>query len=203
MLAAGPTCSTLGQAEFQGSAPLPGTCSTGEQKSALETPPHAYWVHRLGDRGVFGLGVMSPFGLTTQWDKPETFSGRYLSTKAALRVVDLNPTYAFRITDTMSVGVGAIVRYSDVELERFVGQFNPFTLRVADVGQVAIGSDFSAGYGVNVGFLHRWNNSFSWGFSYRSKIKVDSEGDARFTQILTGNALFDAILRSRIPFGTD
>jgi long-chain fatty acid transport protein len=174
--AVGATFITFGEAEFEGGSPFPGTGFDGEQKSLVETPPHAYWVKKMGDRGAFGIGLMSPFGLTTEWDHPESFSGRYLSTKAGLRAIDFNPTYAFKVSDTMSVGIGAIVRYSDVELERFVGQVNPFTLRVADVATARIESDFSEGYGFNVGFLHRWNNSFSWGLSYRSKIEIDYEG---------------------------
>jgi long-chain fatty acid transport protein len=59
------------------------------------------------------------------------------------------------------------------------------------------------GYGWNVGVLHHWNESFSWGLSYRSKVKVDYSGDARINRIPTGNAQLDILLGQRVPFDTN
>jgi len=197
----GATLITSSEATFRGANPFPGTGARAEQEKLMETPPHVYYVRPLGDRMSFGLGVMTPFGLTTEWQKPGQFPGRYLSTKAALRTFDLNPTLAYKVTPNFAVGFGAIARVSDVELNRYVPQVNPFTLRVADIAKVGVKADFSEGYGFNFGLLHKINNSFSWGLSYRSKVKVDYEGDASVTQILTGNPQFDGLIQTRLPFG--
>jgi long-chain fatty acid transport protein len=197
----GATLITSQEATFQGANPFPGTGARAEQKTLMETPPHMYYVRPMGDRLSFGFGVTAPFGLTTEWDKPGQFSGRYLSTKAALRSFDLMPSLAYKVTPNFAVGFSAVARSSDVELARYVPQVNPFTLRIADIGRIGVQADFSEGYGFNAGFLHRINNSFSWGFSYRSKIKVDYEGEGQLTQILTGNPQFDGLVASRLPFG--
>jgi long-chain fatty acid transport protein len=190
------------EAEFEGAAPFPGPVEE-EQELLGEFLPHAYLVQPISDRLKFGLGVFAPFGLTTEWQDPDQFSGRFFSTKAALRAVDVNPTLGFQITPNFGFGIGAIARFSDVELNRNVGAVNPFTQTVADVGRLALEADFSEGYGWNAGILHRFNNSFSWGLSYRSKVEIDYEGDARLTQISTGNAQLDAVLRARLPFDRD
>lgn len=190
------------KAEFRGAAPFPGPDDRAEQELLAEVVPHAYWVQPVSNTFKFGFGIEAPFGLTTEWKDPDSFSGRFLSTKAALRAVDLNPTVAWRFGN-FGVGIGAIARVSDVELNRHVGAVNPFTQTVADVGRLKLEGDFSEGYGFNVGLLHKWNNSFSWGLSYRSQITVDYEGDARLTQIATGNPQFDAVVASRLPFGRD
>jgi long-chain fatty acid transport protein len=160
-------------------------------------------VQPLSNVWKFGLGVYAPFGLSTEWQDPGQFAGRYLSTKAALRAIDVNPLVGWQLTPRFGVGLGVIARFSDVELGRYIATQNPFTLRPADVGKLSLESDFGDGFGWNVGFLHRYNNSFSWGFSYRSKVTVDYDGDARVAQIATGNAQFDALVRSRLPFDRD
>jgi long-chain fatty acid transport protein len=200
--AAGATWIHSTKAEFQGAAPFPGNVSA-EEKPLSEFPPHLYWVQPVNPSFKFGVGIETPFGLTTEWKNPNTFAGRFISTKAALRVIDLNPTVAWR-SGNFGIGVGAIARFSDVELNRAVGRPNPFTQRVSDIARVKLTSDFNEGYGWNVGILHHFNPSFSWGLSYRSKVKVDYEdGEARFTQVLTGFPQFDAAVRAQIPFGTD
>jgi long-chain fatty acid transport protein len=157
-------------------------------------------VRPINDQWKVGLGLTTPFGLTTEWENPDQFAGRFLSAKAALRAFDINPTIGWQITPTFGIGVGAIARVSDVELVRYAGANNPFTQSFVNVGKLNLKADFSEGYGFNIGILNKFNNSFSWGLSYRSQITVDYEGDARLNQISTGNAQFDALVRGSQPF---
>jgi long-chain fatty acid transport protein len=187
--------------EFRGADPFPGSGTRAEMEPLGELPSHLYYVQPFGDRGTFGIGVFTPFGLTTEWKDKASFSGRYLSVLASLRTFDVNPTFAYQLTPRFSIGVGAIARLSDVELERYVGSFNPFTQQVSDIARVGLESDLDTGYGWNVGLLHKVNASFSWGLSYRSAIDVDYEGEASFTQIPTGYPQFDAAVSRLLPFG--
>jgi long-chain fatty acid transport protein len=191
------------EADFEGAAPFPGPGYSAELEPLSEFPPHLYWVAPINDTWKYGIGVMSPFGLTTEWENPEDFAGRFLSTKAALVTIDVNPTLGWRVTPNFGIGFGGIARFSEVELRRHIPVVNPFTFEVVDAGRLTLESDFGDGFGWNVGLLHKVNNSFSWGLSYRSKIEVDYEGDARVTQISSGNPQLDAVIRSRIPFGVD
>ncbi|HXU45327.1 MAG TPA: outer membrane protein transport protein [Thermoanaerobaculia bacterium] len=197
--AAGVTYIRSSKADFRGAAPFPGPSAHADQSGLSEFIPHGYFVQPINQTWKVGLGIDAPFGLTTEWD-PNTFAGRYISTKAALRTVDVNPTIGWQVTPTFGIGLGAIGRFSDITLERRVPAVNPFTQRVVDVAKVKLESDFNNGYGWNVGLLHRVNESFSWGLSYRSKIKIDYTGDGRLTQVSTGNAQLDAVLRTRLPF---
>jgi len=190
------------KAELKGADPYPGVGYRAEEKKLSEFPPHAYWVRPINNAWKVGVGIETPFGLTTEWQHPAEFAGRFLSTKAALRAFDLNPTVGWQVTPTFGIGVGAIARFSDVELVRYAGAVNPFTQSVVNIGKLDLKADFSEGYGWNVGILHKYNNSFSWGLSYRSKITVDYKGDARLSPISTGNPVFDAVLASRLPFNT-
>jgi long-chain fatty acid transport protein len=201
-LAAGVTYIMSSEAELEGANPFPGEGYRAEQEGLAEFVPHAYWVQPINDTWKFGLGLNAPFGLTTEWENPNQFAGRFISTKAALRAIDVNPTLGWQITPNFGLGFGAIARFSDVELNRNVPTINPFTQTVIDVGRLGLEGDFSEGYGFNVGILHRWNESFSWGLSYRSKVTVEYEGEARLTQIPTGNPQLDAVFASRLPFNT-
>lgn len=189
------------KATFDGANPFPGTGASGEQKKQVFYPSHVYYVQPLTPTWTFGLGLNDPFGLTTEWEHPDTFSGRFLSTKATLRTFDLNPTIAWQASPTFGIGFGVVGRWSDVELNRRAAVINPFTQSVVEVAKVKLKSDLDTGYGWNIGILHRYNNSFSWGLSYRSKIKVDYQGDGNFSQEPTGNPVLDAVVASRLPFG--
>ncbi len=191
------------EAEFRGASPFPGDGYTAEQETLAEILPHGYIVAPINQTWKWGIGVYAPFGLTTEWENPDEFAGRFLSTKAALRAIDVNPTIGWQLTPNFGIGIGAFARFSDVELRRNVAQINPFTQRADDVGRLVLESDFNNAYGFNAGLLHRVNNSFSWGLSYRSKAKVEYEGEARLEQVLTGSPQFDALLRARLPYDRD
>jgi long-chain fatty acid transport protein len=160
-------------------------------------------VQPLSPTWTFGLGVNAPFGLTTEWQDPTGFRGRFVSQRAALQAVDVNPTFAWQVTPSFGIGFGAIARFSSVELERHVPAFNPLTQTIADVATLELeGSLDNEGFGWNVGLLHKATSRFTWGLSYRSDIDVDYEGDARLTQNLTGTP-FDPLVRTQLPFDVD
>lgn len=188
-------------ADFEGLDPFPGVGVSGDQKDSIFLVPHVYHVRPINDRWTFGMGLLSPFGLATEWDKPDAWAGRFISTLGDLKAIDLNPSLGWQVNDRLGLGIGVVLRYSTVTLERYVGQRNPFNNTVADVAFVKLESDYDHGFGWNTGVLYK-GPRFSWGLSYRSKVKIDYQGDGKFEQISTGNPFFDAVVASVIPFGT-
>jgi long-chain fatty acid transport protein len=191
------------EAEFQGANPFPGEGYRAEQELLSEFPPHLYYVAPINDTWKWGVGVTAPFGLVTEWENPNQFAGRFVSTRAALQTVDVNPTLGWQVTPTFGLGFGGVARFSTVELDRNVPAINPFTQRAIDVGRLALESDMDSGFGFNVGVLHRPSSRFSWGLSYRSKIEVEYGGDARIAQVSSGNQQLDALIAAQIPFNRD
>lgn len=198
---AGTTLIYAAESTHEGLDPFPGVATSGEQEKNLFFPSHFYYIQPIGDGLNFGFGLNSPFGLTTDWKDPYEWPGRFISIKAELHTFDLNPSLGWRVSDTLSLGLGAVVRFSSVELYRHVPAVNPFTQAVIDTASVRLRSDLDAGFGWNVGILHRPGKRFSWGLSYRSEVEVDYSGDGEFTQILSGNAALDAVIAGTLPFG--
>jgi len=197
---AGLTLITTSEAEFEGGLPFPGPTGSEDLENLLEVVPHLYWIRPLNDTWKFGLAFNAPYGLTTEW--PGDFSGRFISTKAALRAVDINPNLGVKLSDNFGFGFGPMIRISDVELNRAIPVPNPFTQQMVDGATSVLESDFESGFGFQVGFLHKVNNSFSWGGHYRSAIEIDYGGDANFTQVSTGDPVVDALVSGLIPFGS-
>jgi len=201
---AGVTLNLTSEAEFRGVAgTYPGPEARGEQEGRPQFPPHAYWAEPISDAWKFGIGIETPFGQITDWRNPATFPGRFLSTNVALRVVDINPTLGWKVTPNLGLGLGVMLRSSDVELHRHLPFTSPFTGESLDVGTVKLESSLENGYGWNAGLLYRHDESFSWGLSYRSKVEVDYDGTGRFEQIATGNPFLDAIIAANVPFDSD
>ena len=78
----------------------------------MPPPSNIYFTARLKDLGlsalgdtVVGLGVTSPFGLNIRYPNEAPFSGAV--TTAQLPLLDIKPTVAFKLTDQLSVGLGA------------------------------------------------------------------------------------------------
>lgn len=202
------------EADFQGAAPYPGPNVSEEQEKLSAFPPHFYWVEPINDRMTFGLGINAPFGLSTEWKNEDQFTGRYVSTFASLQAIDVNPTFGWMATDNFSIGVGLIGRFAEVELQNrtfYNIGVNPIPLcQDPSVSHPLCGPEIAAstikggydyGYGFNFGILHKYNNSFSWGLSYRSGISVEFDGDLTMTQIPTGIPPLDGLLGAVLPFG--
>ena len=63
----------------------------GREKPAIV--PHAFLVHRLNERTVFGLGMSTPFGMGVEYG--EGWAGRNKGISANIMTVDINPSVAY------------------------------------------------------------------------------------------------------------
>jgi long-chain fatty acid transport protein len=188
--------------KFDGSNPFPGDGSTGEQHLTTFVVPTFFAVIPLTADVNLGLGVFAPYGLGFRWDNTDNqWPGRFISTNAVVQTVDLNPVLSWRLTPQIAIAGGADYRLSKVQLERNNGTFDPLTMSEVDTAYVKLNSSIwdNSGWGWNAAIMLRPAPTFSIGASYRSSITVDYEGTATFTQILTGNSVFDAIVASRLP----
>jgi long-chain fatty acid transport protein len=205
------------EGDFEGANPYPGAGREEKEHKSTYTLPTLYAVAPLTPEINFGIGIFSQYGLAFRWDNaeiftgadsttpvsPSSFSGRFISQNAVIQSVDLNPVLSFQPFPVFAFAVGADVRFSKVMLERNSGLINPFTNSVVDVAHIKLNSDLTDnhGWGWNAGILIRPVPQFSIGAAYRSKIKVDYEGTAKFDQRFTGNAQLDAIVGSQLPKG--
>lgn len=153
--------------------------------------PALYYATDLGRGLRFGIGLQSPFGLKTEYD--EGWVGRYQALKSELQTIDINPTLAYKVNDSLSLGAGISAQYTRVELSRAidfgsvcVGRLGAAScaplgfLPQAKDGRITLeGTDW--GYGFNLGVLFAPSDSMRFGLAYRSRIRHDvSGGSARF-----------------------
>src|SRR6185369_3012505 len=64
----------------------------------------------------FGLGLYSPYGLSTKW--PQDTGFRTVGTEASLTYFTFNPVVALKVLPNLSIGAGITVNYADVKLEQ-------------------------------------------------------------------------------------
>ena len=189
---------------FAGQNPYPGYGVTEEMEKQSFFPPTVYVTKRVNKQWAMGGGINTPFGLGVSWKNPDTFTGRYIVTKAELQT--LNGTYAvaFKANDAFSVGVGFDALLAKVELNQreLVPGIGGGGQQV-DVAKTQLKSDFTPDVG--------WNASIAWkpdpklrvGVYYRSKIVVDVTGKGTFQQILTGDTTLDKNVAKQLPPNQD
>lgn len=168
-----------------------------EREGAVPIVPQAYASFRLGaDRRLAaGIGVWAPYGLGIEW--PESFEGRYISWKTALRGIYIQPTVAYQlIPGKLAIGGGVQVVSGGLEVNRMLdGPVENLTL--ASLG-VPLGTDIAtavlAGSGIGVGgqvaAYYQVNERLAIGARYMLPVTVDLTGDADFEQVLHPEIIF-------------
>jgi len=76
--------------------------------------PAAYWSYAVSPQLRLGLGVSVPFGNKTDWD--DGFIGRYQGTLSDIKTININPSFAWRINDMVSLGFGTSHLKLDADL---------------------------------------------------------------------------------------
>ena len=136
------------------------------------TPINLYGTYQLNDNLHFGIGVNNPFGLGTEW--PANWVGQYVSQKIDLQSFFISPSFAYKINDQFSIGVG--VNYVIGAVKMKLATSIPF-----DSPPPIVSLDLKAtGIGFNAGVIYKLMPELSLGASYRSSVKLDATGSASF-----------------------
>jgi len=170
--------------------------------------PNFYWAAALDNGLHFGLGVNVPFGLSTEYDGG--WVGRYHGLKAEITTINVNPSIAWKATDSVSLGFGLSYQYIDVDISNnldsavFCGaaqRVNPaatcssYTAGLGNAAQDSklglTGDDSTIGW--NVGVLFDLSDKSRLGLAYRSAIKHDLEGTATYTLDSGTGSLAEAV----------
>ncbi|KAB0493640.1 OmpP1/FadL family transporter [Pseudomonas vancouverensis] len=124
--------------------------------------------HQVDDRNSIGFGMYGNFGLSLDYD--DDWAGRYFTQESAIVGVSFQPTYAFKVTDDLSIGGGPRFMYGYYRTEVAVNN-NVLGLGNAPDGQLRY-KDGDWGTGYNLGILYRLNERTQLGLAYTSKIDL-------------------------------
>jgi long-chain fatty acid transport protein len=144
--------------------------------------PNLYYAGSINKDLKWGIGVFSPFGLSTSYDSD--WVGRYLAIRSDIRTYNINPAIAYRVPHTgLSLALGVSAQYADAKLTKAVdvgaaagGAAQAGTL---DATQELKGDDWAFGY--NAGLLFEFNPHTRVGLQYRSRIDHRLSGNVTVT----------------------
>lgn len=199
-----------GRTTFKSAA---GVETTGDLGGSIANPPPSqiYLTVNPQDLGsmsfenvVLGIGVTSPFGINLNYPRSVPFSS--VITEASLPLIDIKPTFAFKLADYLAIGAGAdIYTFSGLLGEgqaelHCIGCFGlPALGFPANVSVEANGTDTALGFNVSL-LLTPLRNAdgkplLNFGFVYRGQTDLDFQG-----RILTNGAfLADASATLELP----
>ncbi len=166
-----------------GGAPLTG--NNGGNGGDFGVVPSTYFVYPTCEPLVFGLGINSPYGLTTSYH--HHWKGRYYARHSKIFAININPSVAWKICENVSFGAGFNAQYFRATLTNDV-DFGSILFAATQGGLgVPQGLDGEAklkgdcwGYGGNAGVLWDINYSTSVGLNYRSEIRQKLTGHVRY-----------------------
>ncbi|HEY5626460.1 MAG TPA: outer membrane protein transport protein [Nitrospira sp.] len=135
--------------------PTAGVNATGDRNGSAAWPPpgHTYITANLNDLGLTsmrdvsaGIGVTVPFGSLNRW--PDNGPFRSVTTFNTLPLLDIKPTLAYKLTQNVSIGLGAdIYTFSGLVGE---GQVERKAIPAPGVKTELYGKDTAAGFNASL-----------------------------------------------------
>lgn len=156
------------QAEFSGTVNPDIGGGNGGDAGDLALVPNAYLVYRLTPDIYLGVGLNAPFGLKTEYDSD--WKGRTQAIKSEVKMVNLNPSIAWKAGESLSLGAGVSIQYAEATLTSSAGGAGVATVK---------GDDYS--WGFNLGALWQASEATRIGLAYRSEVEQTLAGDVGFS----------------------
>jgi long-chain fatty acid transport protein len=156
----------------------------GGNAGVVAVIPNFYLKTDLGNSVALGVGVTTPFGLSTKYN--DGWVGRYIALESKVETINVNPAAAWKINERFSVGGGVSVQYmrakltSAIDSRFFCGGCVPEGNAATDSGVKLEGDDISMGF--NLGTVFKPDDQTTLGVAYRSKIQQNLKGTATFTR---------------------
>ena len=134
-------------------------------------PSHVFAAFRANEKIVWGVGITTPFGLGTKWDK--NWVGKYLAVETELQTFSFMPTFAYSLTNDFSFSASFVYSYGTVLITRQNSQA-PF----AGDAHIELEGDDKDAFGYQFGLMYKPSKNVSIGVSYHSEIDYKFKGTA-------------------------
>ncbi|HTX66338.1 MAG TPA: outer membrane protein transport protein [Opitutaceae bacterium] len=158
-------------ADFQSAYSAAATSSLKKETKLL---PQAYYAYApAGSRWAAGVGVYAPFGLSTDWNnanQPFTNPLFPYATKNTETYTTINPVFAWRVSDTVSLGGGLTFNHLKVDLNRGVLYFG-----IPYYGNFRFNADGND-VGYNLGLRWQPATEHAFGLSYQARTTFGVSG---------------------------
>lgn len=164
-----PKMEFAGEGEFTASGtPVPG--NQGGDAGGWALVPNAYYAFRLTPDVHLGVGLNSPFGLKTEYDPG--WIGRYQAIKSEVKTININPSIAYKVSDTLSVGAGLNIQW----IEAVLTNRQPLPPPLPSVVPLLTIKGDDYGWGYNLGALWQATPATRIGLAYRSEVDYTLDG---------------------------
>ncbi len=131
--------------------------------------PASYFNYQVNDRLFLGMAINSPFSFTTKPDNVN-WAGSPFATTSKVISFNFNPTVAYKVSDTLTVGAGLQIEYFDVTLK----SGRTPTLQGVLPGRTVEGDDW--GIGATAGVIWKPVAGTQIGLGYRSAVDIGLSG---------------------------
>ncbi len=153
----------------------------GTESGGISDPgfvPASYFNYQVNDRLFLGMAINSPFSFTTKPDNVN-WAGSPFATTSKVISFNFNPTVAYKISDTLTVGAGLQIEYFDVTLKSganpaLVNPFNQAVILPPLPGRTVEGDDW--GVGATAGIVWKPVAGTQIGIGYRSAVDIGLSG---------------------------
>lgn len=139
-----------------------------EQIARLAVVSASYAAYRINDDLVLGVAINAPFGLGVEPDDT-SWGGEYHGRKGKIFSFNVNPSIAYDIAPTLSIGIGLQVQYGQINFKSNPGLAIDHPSAGFEVDDIAVGG--------TAGLLWKPTSATTIGLGYRSPLKHDFEGD--------------------------
>jgi len=145
----------------------PGGGNETENQKDLHTVPQLFYTYGLEQVPLtFGLGLYSPYGLSSEWPQDSGF--RTLATQGKLSYMTINPVAAYGLLKNLYLGGGPTFNFADINLQQGITPIpgNDLFKFKGDGSTV----------GFNLGLLWQPHEKVSLGVNYRSATSIKFDG---------------------------
>ena len=134
----------------------------------------------------YGFSMTVPGGLSKRWESPYA---KAFSQEFTLKIIELNPSIAYKVNANLALGGGVRVIYSEGIVKSDATAFGKPVVRDMEADTIE--------YGYNLALTYKPIDEVKVAATYRSNIDLKEEGNAKL--YLSGTKLYDGGASVQVP----
>ncbi len=173
---------------------------TYKTHNGLSTPLAVNASFRIYDNLQAGVSFYTPYGSSINWTN--NWPGSMLSQKVNLKIYTVQPTVSWRITPKLSVGVGMMIAWGSVDLDKALVSGRSFDamagtqLGDAAAASVNLNGTSQVSLGANIGVMYDINDKWTVGANFRTKMQM--KVDAGIARVSYANKNAENVLEDKL-----